>query len=187
LNLGKVRLSHLRRSNGGTYKKFANSYLESNGKQLLWQRDPFWKFGCDEVARNVFPSLRIRWQCWSDSVRDIDRVTGASQFLGLARSRGRRREAQQFADGIEIRANSRLVRAFDGMALPIQEQGLYDLSRCLSCASQMQHALAFRLCRVRRLPLLVRSDCSLKNRLCPLGHGAQIAQTHNSSPFLMKQ
>ena len=52
-----------------------------------------------------------------DSVRDIERVTGASQFhFGLARSRGRGREAQQFADGIEIRANSRLVRAFVGMA-----------------------------------------------------------------------
>src|SRR6266436_4382178 len=35
--------------------------------------------------------------------------------------------------------------------------------------------------------LLVRSDCSLKNRLCPLGHGAQITQTYNSSLFLMKQ
>ena len=60
-------------------------------------------------------------------VGDREGVTGASQFLGLARSRGRGREAQQFADGIEIRANSRLVRAFVGMALPIQEQGFYNL------------------------------------------------------------
>src|SRR5260370_29121558 len=35
--------------------------------------------------------------------------------------------------------------------------------------------------------LLVRSDCSLKNRLCPLEHGAQITQTYNSSLFLLKQ
>jgi hypothetical protein len=77
-----------------------------------------------DVVRKVFP-LRCGSAGsagWPDSVRDIERVTGASQFyFGLARSRGRGREAQQFADGIEIRANSRLARAFVGMALPIPE------------------------------------------------------------------
>jgi hypothetical protein len=83
---------------------------------------------CDgRCAKSISASMRIRWQRWLAGF-SIERVTGASQFhIGLARSRGRGREAQQFADDIEIRANSRLARAFVGMALPIPEQGFHDL------------------------------------------------------------
>src|SRR5580693_691422 len=96
-----------------------------------------------DVMRKVFP-LRCGSAGsadWLDSVPDIERVTRASQLLGLARSRGRGREAQQFADGIEIRANSRSVRAFLGMALPIQEQGFYDLP-VIGIANRLQRCSA---------------------------------------------
>jgi hypothetical protein len=105
----------------------------------------FRKFG-QRMRRRCAKSIPLR--CGSagsagrpDSVRDRERVTGVSQFLGLARSRGRRREAQQFADGIEIRANSRLVRAFVGMSLPIQEQGFYDLT-AVGIANRLQRCSA---------------------------------------------
>jgi len=37
----KVRFSHLRRWNGGTYTKFDNSQLENDGKQQLLKRVRF--------------------------------------------------------------------------------------------------------------------------------------------------